>query len=440
MNNNFTMLPNQLFYGADEKESYYKQHKDYKLLCVMDYLYINTNRKGISMFTLENMIIESGFKVDVHKGKSIDQFKEILKFLQFNKLIDIETNIDDLKKNDFRTCTYKGIEKNKDGNNICFTMLKNEDKEKILSYKESKIDNLKLLFYFSYLNSRMYKRSLDGNIECVGGHAEVCFPSYKTISDDIGFTDDTIKQYNNILVDLGLIKIGNIGLYYNVNDKNKIVKESPNFYALVNGKQDSELEYAMQMYIDKHQDFHFIKSREYKNNNRKVNGYIARINQLEREGKATIKQIEKKNSLIESVQADYVTIKQLKEEIMKLDNEAKEDIDNYLLANVDNEMYSVEDLQKLIEELKSEVVSNNHEKEQDGSNHLFKKEQYMNDISNDIKGNDDKWEEELKSVGSNDLEKDNNNVIQGKFQEPKMNGTWGNSIDEDEWNEFYNLL
>lgn len=410
---NFTILPNQLFYGVNEKESYYQQHKDYKLLCVMDYLYINTNRKGISMFTLENMIVESGFKVDVHKGRSIDQFKEILKFLQFNRLIDIETNIDDLKKNDFTTCTYRGIEKNKDGNNICFTMLKNEDKEKILSYKDKNIDNLKLLFYFSYLNSRMYKRSLDGNIECVGGHAEVCYPSYKTISDDIGIKDDTIKQYNDILVGLDLIAIGNIGLYYNVNDKNKIVKESPNFYALCNGKQDSELEYAMQMYIDKHKDFHFIKSREYKNNNRKVNGYIARIGQLEKEGKATKEQIEKKNSLIESVQDEYVTIKQLKEEIMKLDSEAKEDIDNYLLANIDSEMYSVEDLQKLIEDLKS-VDLIDHEKEQDGSNHLFKESSLPPMV-------------ELKSQ-------------KGKFQEPKMNGEWGNNISEDEWDEFYNLL
>lgn len=436
----FTILPNQLFYAVDEKESYFQQHKDYKLLSVMDYLYMNTNRRGFSVFTLENMITESGFVPKRGKGKSIEQFKEILKFLQFNNMIDNTLNIDDIGLKDFTTCTYAGIEKNKDGNNICFTMLFDEDKEKILSYKDTKIDNLRLLFYFCYLNSRMYKRSLDGDIECVGGRAEVSYPSYVTITGDIGIKDDTINQYNNILVGLDLIAIGNIGLYYNVNDKNKIKKESPNFYALCNGKQDSELEYGMQMYIDKHKDFHFINSREYKNNNRKVNGYIARIGQLEREGKATIKQIERKNSLIESVQTEYVTIKELKEEIMKLDNEAKEDIDNYLLANVDNEMYSVEDLQKLIKDLKSEVVSNNHEKEKDGSNGLFKKEQYMNDISNDIKDNDDKWEEELKSVGSNDLKENNNNVIKGKFQEPKMNGTWRNSIDEDEWNEFYNLI
>ena len=405
---NFTIIPNQLFYGADEKESLFQQHKDYKLLCVMDYLYINTNRRGISVFSLENMIVESGFVPKRGKGKSIEQFKEILKFLQFNNVIDNTLNVDDMGLKDFMTCTYQGIKKNKDGNNICFTMLKDEYKEKILSYKDTKIDNLKLLFYFCYLSSRMYKRSSDGNIECIGGHAEVCFPSYKTISDDIAIKDDTIKQYNDILVGLDLIKIGNIGLYYNVNDKNKIPKESPNFYALCNNKENSELEYAMQMYIDKHKDFHFINSREYKNNNRKVNGYIARINQLEKEGKATMKQIEKKNSLIESVQDEYVTIKQLKEEIMKLDIEANEDIDNYLLANVDNEMYSVEDLQKLIEDLKSEVVSNNHEKEQDGRNATTQKE--------------------------------NKNVIKGKFQEPKMNGEWGNNINEDEWDEFYNLI
>ncbi|CAI3673917.1 conserved hypothetical protein [Clostridium neonatale] len=418
---NFTILPNQLFYGADEKESLFQQHKDYKLLCVMDYLYMNTNRMGISVFSLENMIVESGFVPKRGKGKSIEQFKEILKFLQFNNVIDNTLNVDDMGLKDFMTCTYNGLQKNKDGNNICFTMLKNEDKEKILSYKDTKIDNLKLLFYFSYLNSRMYKRSSDGNIECIGGHAEVCFPSYKTISDDIAIKDDTIKQYNDILVGLDLIKIGNIGLYYNVNDKNKIPKESPNFYALCNNKENSELEYAMQMYIDKHKDFHFIKSREYKNNNRKVNGYIARINQLEREGKATIKQIEKKNSLIESVQDEYVTIKELKEEIMKLDIEANEDIDNYLLSNVDSEMYSVEDLQKLIEDLKS--VDLIDRKEQDGSNHLFRKSDCT-----------------LSSLKSQKDMKENKNVIKGKFQEPKMNGEWGNSIDEDEWDEFYNLI
>lgn len=426
---NFTILPNQLFYGIDGKESLFLQHKDYKLLSVMDYLYMNTNRRGISMFTLENMIIESGFVPKRGKGKSIEQFKEILKFLQFNKIIDNNLNIDDIGLKDFTTCTYRGIEKNKEGNNICFTMIKDEDKEKILSYKDKKIDNLKLLFYFCYLSSRMYKRSIGGSIECCGGHAEVCFPSYKTISDDIAISDDTIKQYNDILVGLGVIKIENIGLYYNINDKNKIVKESPNFYALCNGKQDTELEYAMEMYVDKHKSFHFIDSREYKNNNKKVNGYIARINQLEKEGKATQEQIEKKNSLVESVQAEYVTIKQLKEEIMKLDSEAEEDIENYLFSNIKNEMYTVEDLQELIEDLRnvpnvqSDTVSNS-----------------MKDISNDIKENDDKWDEELRKAIELDNERCKRTMEKGKFPEPKMEREWGNAIDNDEWDELFNLL
>jgi hypothetical protein len=76
--NTFVKIPNLLFYDYKEEKSIYKITSDYKTLLVLDYLYSNTNRRNMIKFTLENMIIECGYKVDCHKGKSFEQFKSIL--------------------------------------------------------------------------------------------------------------------------------------------------------------------------------------------------------------------------------------------------------------------------------------------------------------------------------------------------------------------------
>lgn len=358
----FTMLPNLLFYGATkEDKSLFQECNDYKLLLVMDYLHINTNRLGISYFTIEDIIINYGLKPNNNKGKMNEQIKNILLLLQSKELITIEEDINDIKPKELIKCIYTGFEKNKDGNYIKFTKVSYQAMDYILSYSDTQIDNYKMLFYYSYICCRMRKRDKKSNkdINCNGGVAEVAFPSYTTITDDIALKDDTIKQYNDILSELNLIKIANCGLYYYREDKNKIVRETPNFYALVNGYEDSELAYAIKLYKEKHNDRVFTNKREYKNNNKQANGYIARVNQLEKDGKATEKQLVKRDSLLGSVTKSDDTISSLKNKIrdihkniIELANSYSMDIDMYEEADdYFGDEYDIEDLKQILEDL-----------------------------------------------------------------------------------------
>ncbi|APH23452.1 TPA: hypothetical protein ACXDAY_002939 [Clostridium botulinum] len=312
MNKYFSKLPNQLFFVYDndiiDKSILEQVEYDYKVLLVLDYLYTNTNRKGITMFTLEDIVISCGFKPDAHKNKINDKFKNILVTLQKQNIIVTDTDLNKIKAKEFIKCKIDIFEKDDNDNDIKFIQLFDSEKDKILNYDKEKIDNLKMLYYYCHLKARMFKRAKGDDINVSGGRAEVCYPTYKSIQFDLKLTDEVISKYNNILVELNLIRIGNAGLFYYLTDKNKVVRESPNIYTLWTKNQDewkNNLKEGIKFYKKIHEDERVFKNtRQYQNNNKKINGYIARVEYLEREGKATEEQIQKKNEYKKSVNID----------------------------------------------------------------------------------------------------------------------------------------
>lgn len=312
MSERFTIFPNKLFYTTNNDTSLYKLCKNHKVILVLDYLYNSIDKKYSSKFTIEDIIITYGYKLNRREGKINDQIKNILHILQQNKIIDSNKDISKITVNEFVKCIYNGIEKNDNGNYTKFSMIDNDIVTKLLSYNKTKVDNVLLLFYYSYINSRIYRSSEShGKGYISGGKAEECHPSYDIITDNIGIKDDTIKKYNEILVEMNLIRIGNLGLCYFDGDKGKI-RESPNFYVLIEGEfTDDEnaiwrwnLKEGMKAYKKNNPNLVFLETREYKNNNKSNNGYIARINQLEKEGKATKTQINKRDRLVSKKQED----------------------------------------------------------------------------------------------------------------------------------------
>ena len=310
MDKKFTIFPNRLFYTNDDEISLHKQCKNYKILLVLDYLYNAIDKKGFSKFTIEDIITTYGYKLNRREGKINDNIKVILKTLQQNKIICSDKDISMVSVNEFVKCIYNGIEKDDNDNYIKFTMVYNDIINKILSYNKTKVDNLSLLFYYCYLNCRMYRSSNShGKGYISGGKPEECHPTYKIITNDIDIKDSTIKKYNDILVNMNLIRIGNLGLCYSKGDE-KNIKESPNFYVLVEeGNVDNEnavwkwnLKEGMKAYKNNNPNLVFLDTRQYKDNDKSKNGYIARITQLEKEGKATKKQIEKRDKLISEKQ------------------------------------------------------------------------------------------------------------------------------------------
>jgi len=111
-----------------------------------------------------------------------------------------------------------------------------------------------------------------------------------------------VKKYIDILIELNLIRVGNAGVYYYKNDKHKKPWESRNTYVLydVDGRWEDELAESIKIYKGMYKDRTFIKN--YKNNDKSENGYISRINQLEKQSKATPYQLKKRDRLLEKKQ------------------------------------------------------------------------------------------------------------------------------------------
>ena len=306
----YSIISNNLFY-IKEDAGLIKSFND-KLLLVCDYLYTNTNRQDISIFSLSDIVSTYNFK-DNYRTNS--QFKNIFiemvnkKYITIlskdkdNKIIDVNN----IKLNDIIRCKFNLLEK-KDDKYIKFIQLFDIEKQKILNYKDAdnKVDNVKLLVYYCYLKCRMYKRSNeDGDMIEFGGKTETCYPSFKRIANDINITENAIKKYNDILIKLDLIRVGNAGLYYFKSDSNKKLYESNNVYTLLidNDEETAQnnLKESVKLYKLEHkEDRVFVNKKHYSINNRKINGYKGRIKYLIEQNKATDEQVEKYNEILKN--------------------------------------------------------------------------------------------------------------------------------------------
>ena len=154
----------------------------------------------------------------------------------------------------------------------------------------------------------MYKRSADDDMQKSCGRAEVAFPSFKTINEDLGITDDSIDKYNNILIALDLIRIASAGNWYFKDDPNHILKDSCNIYALFVDEETTNLNLNEGVKYWKKLDINsnkiFTDSKEYKNNNKKLNGELGSIIKKEKQGTVTEKDIVRKNEILYSISSD----------------------------------------------------------------------------------------------------------------------------------------
>lgn len=297
----YSKIPNRLFYSVVEGEDSilkYTKFKD-KTLLILDYLYMQINRRKIIKFTLENMIVECGFVCSTKKGETNYQFKEILSILHEIGVIEFNGDFTKISPKELVICS---LTINLDNQYI---ELYDSEKEKIHNQTIDRVDNLKLLVYYCYLKCRMYRRPKDDKIEVSGGKAEVAYPAFKQITEDLGITDDTIDKYNQVLVALDLIRYKSAGTWYYIDDPNKIVRESVNFYTLFTDEEtaDHNLNEGIKFYkkMDRNSNKIFTGSKEYKNNNKKLNGELGSIIKKEKHGVATEKDIARKNEILNSI-------------------------------------------------------------------------------------------------------------------------------------------
>jgi len=87
-----------LFYTKEEgaKSILEKAEFNEKVLCILDYLYMGTDRRGIIRFTIENMIKQCRFKIRTGEKESSSQFKKILHMLQRQSIIQTLLDEEDI--------------------------------------------------------------------------------------------------------------------------------------------------------------------------------------------------------------------------------------------------------------------------------------------------------------------------------------------------------
>ena len=327
--NYYTILPNKLFYAIEGNSIIADTNYNPIVLLVMDYLYTYTSRRSDVTFTIEDIIYYMGKKPNTSKKRINSQVNTILSTLEkLNIISNITVNgknatIADLKPITFAHANFQPFEL-KENKPTQFIQLFDSEKDKILNQSIVKTDNIQLLFYYCYLKSRMYKRSSDeGDLVCHGGRAEVCFPSFNTITNDTGITKTTLLKYNDILVDLGLILIGNAGHWKYKGESNFNKRESANVYTLiVDGDKETaklNIKEGIKNYIRHAEDNEgkeFFNTREYKNNNRSENGKKGYIAKEEGKGK-TIENIITNKNLFSNNKSAKEEIKPIVKDIPK---------------------------------------------------------------------------------------------------------------------------
>ncbi|MDG6891185.1 hypothetical protein [Clostridium perfringens] len=300
---NFIKIPNNMMIG---EETLIKKYGD-KALIVYIYLENHRTLRNNVYISLGNCIEECGYKPDNHKGKTNDQFRKILLGFKEKGIIETDVDLEKVKINDLIHCTMKEVDDK-------FFTIYDCELDKIIDYEE-KEDKLNILKVFADIESRRHKNADNVNPETYSEY-EVSYPSYNQLCLDTLISSETsVKKYVNILVELGIIIVGNNG--DRVNTITGEVKRDNNTYALANDRGKSSLRGALRLFKQKNEDngWKYTKFKD----NRSLGG--------------------EKSKIIQAINNKTVKIEQLKR-LKEINNIL--DKDNYKTTN--KEQREIEDL------------------------------------------------------------------------------------------------
>lgn len=299
----FMMIPNKIVWNYEDKtKTYFYEYGD-KVLHIFSYLQRMTNNFNETYFTLEDMILNCGLGVDIHEGKSVDQFKDILLDLQKKEIITTDMDFVKVKKNTLIKCNfYMPIEKDDEDENVFFFDVTYNSYLKIMNY-EGNLSKLTLLKAYYYISSRIKRRRslIDGDgciydpsgkkysndIRCVGGKAECFYDSYAVICDDLKIkSENTWNTYIKELNNMGLLFYANIGTV----KKGSSSHDANNVYCLNEAELSDALAQSRLYYID---EGYCLVNKKTSKEVRVINGTKGKIAQSKNSGQDTTK-LEKK--------------------------------------------------------------------------------------------------------------------------------------------------
>lgn len=286
-NDNFIMLPNNLVWSHEDKDKTMYNIFGDKVPYIISFLVSIRDRRSISRFTLKYLIENSGNKIDRHKGKNLDKFKELLSLLQTYKYIECDIDLSKVKENDFIKCkvlldfkTKEVTSKDNDETIIenKFTeFFKIDIDEYYRLIENSTLDTCTLVNIYFYIVARISNKN---------NKAKVCYMSIDNILKDLNISKNTLNKYLSYLKDNEFIYFSNIGTI----EKDGKKLTSNNVYSLDKdnlklGLEESKIYYKVQGYT--------ILGNNTKSVVMTINGLKGRIKQLKDQGKDTRKMEEK---------------------------------------------------------------------------------------------------------------------------------------------------
>ena len=302
-NDNFIMLPNNLVWSHKDKDKTMYNIFGDKLPYVLSFLVSIRDRRSISRFTLKYLIENSGNKIDRHKGKNLDKFKELLSLLQTYKYIECDIDLSKVKENDFIVCKvlldFKTKEVTIQDNDE--TIIENKfteffkidiDEYYRLIESNSKLDTCTLVNIYFYIVARISNKN---------NKAKVCYMSIDNILKDLNISKNTLTKYISYLKDNKFIYFDNIGTI----EKDGKKLTSNNVYSLDKdnlklGLEESKIYYKVQGYT--------ILGNNTKSVTMTINGLKGRIKQLKDQGKDTTKMEEKLQEELNKIKPKDETI------------------------------------------------------------------------------------------------------------------------------------
>lgn len=131
--NIFIKIPNYFVKSSKEGNGGLLKEVDNKLLLVASYLYLKKDLIGESSTTLEDIILETGYKPKAGEGKNNEIFKKMLIKLQNKGLISGVT--EDLKLKELIKIKTNFFETDDDNKDICFFIIDYSIFRKIVEIK-----------------------------------------------------------------------------------------------------------------------------------------------------------------------------------------------------------------------------------------------------------------------------------------------------------------
>ena len=297
----YSQITNRLYYGlnGENDNSIYRHIQDSKVILVLDYLYSNASMNNTVNATLKQIIECCGYKLSYKKGETNDQFKAILvglnelNIIAFNGVIDKPTTVITIDTSNL----FVIDENNKPTRYFKFEYVIVDKIKKATKTNKQFINLVKYYYNFAC------RFGTGRDITC-SGNSGATWLSYYELSNQLSLSESEIKKYNDILIDLDLLVVENIGMKKN---REGTITECNNIYMPKKENYTIALDSAKKQYTEHLEKLGYtILENAKTTNDKRLNGELGGLIRLSNQGQATQQQLDR----IKEIKAIQNDIKQ----------------------------------------------------------------------------------------------------------------------------------